>query len=155
DDVTFRFTLRQGVTFHNGERFDAEAVRFSLMRASQAYGATAWFPEITRVEIVGPYTVDVVLKEPDSLFLYRLGHIGLIQPPRYFRQVGAAKFGTFPVGTGAFQFVRWDGQQREVHLAAHPNYWRQGHPKVQRLIYTYMDVEKALNRLIAGELDLI
>jgi peptide/nickel transport system substrate-binding protein len=155
DEVTFRFMLRRDVTFHNGEQFDAEAVRFSLMRASQAYGATAWFPEITQVNIVDPYTVDAVLKRPDSLFLYRLGNIGLIQPPRYFRQVGPAKFGRNPVGTGAFQFVRWDGERREIHFEANPRYWRKNHPKVKRLIYTYMDSEKALDLLIAGKLDLI
>ncbi|MCI0529923.1 MAG: ABC transporter substrate-binding protein, partial [Nitrospira sp.] len=137
DEVTFRFTLRQGVTFHNGEPFDAEAVRFSLMRASQTYGVTAWFPEIARVNIVDSYTLDVVLKKPDSLFLYRLGHIGLIQPPTYFREVGPASFGKRPIGTGAFQFVRWDGKRREIHLEANPRYWREGYPKAQHLIYTY------------------
>ena len=155
DEVTFHFTLRRDVTFHNGERFDAEAVRFSLMRASKAWGATAWFPEITRVDIVDPYTVDVALKHPDSLFLYRLGSIGSIQPPRYFRQVGTTKFGKNPVGTGAFKFLRWDGERREIHLEANPRYWRKNHPKVKRLIYTYMDSEKALKQLIDGKLDLI
>ena len=48
DETTFRFELRRGVRFHNGERFDAEAVRFSLQRASQAYGGTAWFPRLER-----------------------------------------------------------------------------------------------------------
>ena len=43
DETTFRFELRRGVRFHNGERFDAEAARFSLERASNAYGGTAWF----------------------------------------------------------------------------------------------------------------
>jgi peptide/nickel transport system substrate-binding protein len=155
DEVTFRFSLRRDVTFHNGERFDAEAVRFSLLRASQSYGATAWFPEITRVDIIDPYRVDVALKKPDSLFLYRLGSIGLIQPPRYFRQVGPAKFGKNPIGTGAFQFVRCDGKRREIHLEANPHYWRKGYPKVKDLIYTYMDSEKALELLIDGKLDLI
>lgn len=155
DEVTFRFRLRRDVTFHNGERFDAEAVRFSLMRASRAWGPTAWFPEITRVDIIDPYTVDVALKKPDSLFLYRLGSLGLIEPPRYFRQVGPAKFGKHPIGTGAFQFIRWDAERREIHLEANPHYWRKGYPKVKRLIYTYMDSEKALDLLIAGRLDLI
>jgi peptide/nickel transport system substrate-binding protein len=155
DDVTFRFTLRRGVTFHNGEPFDAEAVRFSLMRASEAWGATAWFPEITRVDIVEPYTVDVVLKTPDSLFLYRLGHIGLIQPVRYFRQVGANRFGEKPVGTGAFRFVGLDTERKEIHLEANPDYWRKGYPKVKHLIYAYKDSKKALELLIKGELDLI
>lgn len=155
DGVTFRFTLRRGVTFHNGERFDAEAVRFSLMRASQAYSVTAWFPEIVRVDIVNPFTVDVVLKEPDSLFLYRLANIGLILPPRHFQRVGAAEFAAHPVGTGAFQFVRWDGKRREVHLKANPRYWRKGYPKVKGVIYTYMDSERALELLIKRKLDLI
>jgi len=155
DDLTFRFTLRRGVSFHNGEAFDAEAVRFSLLRASQAYGATAWFTEIAEVDIIGPYTVDVVLKEPDGLFLYRLAYIGFIQPPRYFRQVGPAEFGKKPVGTGAFQFVRWDGKRREIHLEANPHYWQKGYPKVERVIYTYLDPQKALDFLIQGKLDLI
>jgi len=155
DEVTFRFTLRRGVTFHNGEPFDAEAVRFSLLRASQAYGATAWFPEIAEIDIVGPFTVDVVLKEPDSLFLYRLAYIGFIQPPRYFRQVGPAEFGKNPVGTGAFRFVLWNGRRREIHIEANPHYWRSGYPKVERVIYSYLDPQKALDLLIQGKLDLI
>ncbi len=142
--VTFRFALRRGVLFHNGERFDAQSVRFSLMRASEAYGATAWFPRIARVNIIDPYTVDVVLQEPDSLFLYRLANIGLLLPPRYFRQIGRAKFGTQPVGTGAFRFVRWDGTRHELHLQANERYWRQGYPKVERLIYAYMEGARAL-----------
>jgi peptide/nickel transport system substrate-binding protein len=133
DEVTFRFRLRQGVTFHNGEPFDAEAVYFSLIRTSQVYGKTAWFPEIARIDMVDPYTVDVILKKPDSLFLYRLGHIDLIQPSKYFREVGPAMFSKCPIGTGAFQFVRWDGKQREVHLEANPHYWRQGYPKINSM----------------------
>lgn len=155
DAVSFRFVLRRGVTFHNGEPFDAEAVRFSLMRASEAYGATAWLPKIDRVDIVNPYVVDVVLRRPDSLFLYRLANIGLIMPPQYFRQVGPTAFGAHPVGTGAFRFERWNQERREIHMAANPSYWRRGYPKVERLVYAYMDAEQALARLIDRELDLI
>jgi peptide/nickel transport system substrate-binding protein len=154
-EVRFRFTLRRGVAFHNGEPFDAEAVRFSLLRAAQAYGATAWFPEIAQVDVPAPYTVDVVLRAPDSLFLYRLGQIGLILPPRYFRQVGQTAFGESPVGTGPFRFVRWDRTGREVVLEANDRYWRPGSPKVKRLIYRYMDSERALDLLTKGELDVI
>ncbi len=155
DDVTFRFSLRRGVRFHNGEPFDAEAARFSLVRASEAYGATAWFPSIARVDIVDPFTIDVVLAKPDSLFLHRLANIGLILPPRYFRQVGQAEFGARPVGTGAFRFVRWDAARRAVHMEANPDYWREGYPKVEKLVYSYMESETALEHLIDGKLDLI
>jgi peptide/nickel transport system substrate-binding protein len=110
DETTFRFELRRGVRFHNGERFDAGAVRFSLERASKAYGGTAWFPRLESVVVVDPYTVDVKLFEPDSLFLYRLSNIGLIAAPLEFRRVGAGEFGHHPVGTGAFKFVSWDAE---------------------------------------------
>jgi peptide/nickel transport system substrate-binding protein len=155
DELRFRLTLRRGVVFHNGEVFDAEAVRFSLLRASQAYGATAWFPEIARVDILDPFSVDVVLKAPDSLFLYRLGHLAPILPPKYFRQAGQARFGSEPVGTGAFRFVRWDKAQREVVLESNADYWRHGYPKVSRVIYRYMSSEQALDGLTKGKVDLL
>jgi len=155
NDIRYRLTLRRGVVFHNGEVFDAESVRFSLMRASQAYGATAWFPEIAQVQIVDPYVVEVVLKAPDSLFLYRLGHLAPMLPPKYFRQGGTARFGSEPVGTGAFRFVRWDRVRREVVLEANEQYWREGYPKVSRVIYRYVNSELALDELAKGRLDLL
>jgi peptide/nickel transport system substrate-binding protein len=155
DEVTFRFALRRGVAFHNGEIFDAEAVRFSLMRASDAYGATAWFPRIARVDILEPYVVDVVLTAPDSLFLYRLGHLALMLPPKYFRQVGATEFGMSPVGTGPFRFAHWNKRRREVLLVANRQYWRPGSPKVSRVVYTYLNAETALQGLTQGKVDLV
>jgi peptide/nickel transport system substrate-binding protein len=155
DDLRFRLTLRRGVLFQNGEPFDAEAVRFSLLRASQSFGATAWFPEIVRVDIVDPYTVDVVLKSPDSLFLYRVVRLALILPPRYFRQSGANAFGQQPVGTGPFRFVHWDRTRREVALEANRGYWREGYPKVSGVVYRYVGSEQALEDLIDGRIDLL
>jgi peptide/nickel transport system substrate-binding protein len=155
DETTFRFELRRGVRFHNGERFDAEAVRFSLERASQAYGGTAWFPRVERVAVVDPYTVDVTLQQPDSLFLYRLGNMGLIAPPLQFRRVGPREFGHHPVGTGAFKFGNWDAEKREVILDRNEDYWRASYPKIEHLVYAYMDQERALDGLINGRLDII
>jgi peptide/nickel transport system substrate-binding protein len=153
--TTFRFELRRGVRFHNGERFDAEAVRFSLGRASNSYGGTAWFPRLEGVVVVDPYTVDVRLSEPDSLFLYRLSNIGLIMAPLEFRRVGASEFGHHPVGTGAFKFVSWDADKREVILDRNDDYWRASYPKIERLVYAYMDQERALESLTDGRLDII
>jgi peptide/nickel transport system substrate-binding protein len=155
DETTFRFELRRGVRFHNGERFDAGAVRFSLERASKAYGGTAWFPRLESVVVVDPYTVDVKLFEPDSLFLYRLSNIGLIAAPLEFRRVGAGEFGHHPVGTGAFKFVSWDAEKREVILDRNDDYWRTSYPKIERLVYAYMDQEHALEGLTNGHLDII
>jgi peptide/nickel transport system substrate-binding protein len=155
DDTTFRFELRRGVRFHNGERFDAESVRFSLDRASKAYGGTAWFPKLESITVVDPYTVDVKLGEPDSVFLYRLANIGLITAPLEFRRIGAREFGRHPVGTGAFKFVSWDAQKREIILDRNEDYWRSSYPKIERLVYAYMDQERALDDLVNGRLDVI
>lgn len=155
DEVTFRFELRRDVRFHNGERFDAEAVRFSLERASQAYGGTAWFPRLDGVSVVDPYTVDVKLAEPDSVFLYRLSNIGLIAAPLEFRRLGAREFGLHPVGTGAFKFAGWDAEKREVRLDRNNDYWRGSYPKIEHVVYAYMAPERALEALVEGRLDLI
>jgi len=155
DETTFRFELRRGVRFHNGERFDAETVRFSLDRASKAYGGTAWFPRIERIVVADPYTVDVILQQPDSLFLYRLGNMAPIVPPLQFRRVGPREFGHNPVGTGAFKFIKWDAQRREVTLDRNEDYWRAPYPRIERLVYAYMDQDQALDDLINGRLDLI
>jgi peptide/nickel transport system substrate-binding protein len=155
DETTFRFELRRGVRFHNGERFDAEAVRFSLERTSQAYGGTAWFPLLDRVVVVDPYTVDVTLRQSDSLFLYRLANLGLIIPPLQFRRVGSREFGRNPIGTGAFRFVKWDPAKREVTLDRNDDYWRQSYPRIEHLVYAYMDQQSALQGLIDGRLDII
>jgi peptide/nickel transport system substrate-binding protein len=155
DERRFRFTLRPNVTFHDGEPFDAEAVRFSLLRASEIYGATAWFPEITRVDTVAPDGIEVVLRRPDNLFLFRLGLVGLIQPLRHIRLVGLRRFGAEPVGTGPFRFVRWDGEKREIHLEAYTDYWREGFPKIENLVYVYADSETAFRKLVNKEVDII
>ena len=155
DPRTFRFWLRRDVTFHNGEPFNATAVVFSLTRASVAYGQTAWFSRIDRVHAIDDFTVDVVLRRPDSVFLHRLANIGLILPPRYFREVGPRRFGAEPVGTGAFRFVAWDRMRREIKLEANRSYWRAGYPQIDGVVYAYMGSAEALDRLIAGDLHLI
>jgi peptide/nickel transport system substrate-binding protein len=72
DQVTWRFKLRQNVTFQNGEPFSAEAVKFTVDRTmdpdARAKGLNDPFPSrsgVTQVNVVDPYTVDMVLKEPN------------------------------------------------------------------------------------------
>ncbi len=155
DDRRFRFWLRPEVRFHNGEEFDAKAVVYSLLRASEIFASTAWFPSLEDVVAVAPDVVDVVLAEPDGLFLNRLGQLGLMMPPRHIRRVGLRRFGAAPVGTGPFRFDAWDGDRREVRLTANERYWREGHPRIDELTYVYADADTAFARLVEGELDLI
>jgi ABC-type transport system substrate-binding protein len=83
DDRTLEVVLRQGVTFHNGERFDAEILKLNWeenIRLQQPYLAGQFlnFAPETQLEIVDPYTVRFVFPQPDGAALLKLSsmHIG-------------------------------------------------------------------------------
>jgi peptide/nickel transport system substrate-binding protein len=92
DDHTLEVRLRQGVTFHNGERFDADIVKLNWeenvrLRQPHIVGDFMNFDPGSRLEIVDPYTVRFVLPKPDGGVLAKLGvmHIGSRQ---FYRDVG-------------------------------------------------------------------
>src|SRR6056297_2443413 len=75
DGLSYTFTLREGVTFHDGTAMDAEDVKFSLDRAraeDSANAQKALFAGIEEVAVVDPQTVKVTLKEPDGNFLFNM-----------------------------------------------------------------------------------
>src|SRR5437867_3171969 len=99
NDTTWQFRLRRGVHFHNGEPFDAAAVKFSIERMldpKQAAPGRTSIATIDHVDVVDPYTVNVVTKAPFPLLPVRMspGHCGTvgIVPPKYLAQVGDAGF---------------------------------------------------------------
>lgn len=155
DDNTMRWHLREGVTFHNGEPFNAEAVKFSLERImDEATGSpwraslVAWFDH---VNIVDDYTVDVVSKFPTVSQLLEVGRMPMV-PPGYIEEVGDDGFAANPVGAGPFKFVEWIKGDRVV-LEANPDYWS-GAPAVQRLIFRVIpEATTALAEIEAGTLD--
>ena len=92
DDRTIEFTLRQGVTFHNGEIFDAEIVKLNWDEGNgQPQPSTAGtymnFKPGSKMEILDPYTVRFIFPEPDGGALIKFAnmHIGNRQ---YYREVG-------------------------------------------------------------------
>ena len=133
--ATWQFKLRQGVKFHNGEPFNAEAAKFTIDRlitkgVHQVYGG---FATIERAEVVDPYTINVVTSKPDPdprEALRRLRRQML--PPQYLKQVDWKDFALKPVGTGPYKFVEWVKDDRVV-LEANDGYWR-GAPKIKKVI---------------------
>ena len=107
DNKRLRFTLRQGVKFHNGEPFNAEAVKFTFDRLLGAEGAKgpqkSNYDSIGEVKVVDENTVDFILKQPDPVLLTKLaGYGAMIVPPKYIQEKGEDNFNTHPVGTGPF-----------------------------------------------------
>lgn len=146
DGLEWTFTLRPGVTFHDGTPVNADAVLFSLLRqhdpAHEMHGVGgAWqywsgmdmsniVDTITKVDDL---TVAMKLKKPEAPFLANLAMpFASIVSPTAARAAGEA-FPRKPVGSGPFRFSRWDVEQRIV-LEANPSYWG-GAPKLERVIF--------------------
>lgn len=156
DQKTYTFQLRQGVRFHNGEPFTADAVVFSWKRASapDMKYRDRWTVAET-VEKVDDYTVKITTSEPSPLLLRIMHSDWAIVPPGYVSKVGDAEFAANPVGTGPFKFKRWAKGDR-IELVANPDYWQAGFPKVENLIFR--PIPESTTRLAAiqtGEIDIV
>lgn len=122
DDVTWEFKLKQGVTFHDGEEFNAEAVKASfdrLLDPEVASPRAFLFEMVTEIKVVDESTVQFVTEYPFSPLLAHLTHNGgsIISPKSIEEDYAAMKadssvkagsvIGTNPVGTGPFKFESW------------------------------------------------
>ena len=156
--MRLRFKLRQGVVFHNGEPFNAEAVKFTMERLLGPEGAKgpqqSNYTSIGSVEVLDPYTVDIVLKRPDPVMITKLaGYGAMIVPPKYVTEKGAQGFAAAPVGTGAF---RMTGYENKVSATLEPNagYWG-GAPKLDKVIYRFIvEPNTQVAELQAGRIDI-
>lgn len=151
------FNLRQGVKFHDGTEFNAEAVKFNLDRYRSAPGSrrSGELSLITNVQVVNPYTVRVTLREPFAPFLAILSdRSGMMVSPTAVQKLGA-EFGNNPVGTGPFKFVERRRQDRIV-LARNENYWQRGFPRIEQLIYRpFPDDDVRVANLLSGAVSII
>ena len=160
DTATLEFALREDVTFHNGEPFTAESVKFSVERmlAEEEAPNQGKFTSIDAVEVVDDYTVRLILNRPDGTLFDSLTSRLAMLPPQYFEEVGAEGFAAAPVGTGPFSFVEWMPDDH-ITLVANENYWEgsyKGKPMVDTV--TFRPIPEAATRaaeLEAGGVDLI
>jgi peptide/nickel transport system substrate-binding protein len=156
--TTWQFALRKGVKFHNGDDFNADSVKFTLDRAINPETKATIISEmstIARVDVVDPFTVNVVTKAPDFLLPVRLGELfGLMLSPKHTAAAGKEAIATKPNGTGPFKLVSWAKNEQMV-LEANERYWR-GAPKVKRIVVRPILEDAArIAALQAGEVDLI
>lgn len=134
DGTEYTFHLRQGVTFHNGEAFDAADVVATWEAGKDPKNAYYYVYEpVTGVEVIDDYTVKVITDSPDPLFFTTGFPTFGVYPADYYAEVGFEGFEAHPVGTGPFQFVVWD--EEKIAMEANPNYWDSRYPKVASLIF--------------------
>ncbi len=177
DGKIWTFKLRQGVKFHDGTEFDAEAVKFNVDRWwdknnpfgyrnagktyeiwEQIFGGSKGEPNslLQNLVVTDKSTIQFVLKQPFAAFPSTIasGYFGIASPTAIKKS--AASYGTpaaGAVGTGAFMFKEWRSGDRIV-LEKNPNYWNAGFPKSNQLVMRFItDPAARLAQLRAGQLD--
>jgi peptide/nickel transport system substrate-binding protein len=148
--------LRTGVKFHDGEPFDAEAVKYNIERQLTMPGSTRKrdITAIGGVEIIDDQTVKLVLSVPFSPLLVQLaGPAGTMISPRAAQAAGE-NFGSHPVCSGPFKFVERVAQDRIV-VARFADYWDKDKISLDRIVYLPIpDSSVRLANLQSGGLDL-
>ena len=157
DGVTWTFQLKEGVTFHDGTTFNADAVVFVYERMIDPeinIGAyTLWEP-IEEVVKVDDYTVQIITKEPYGGLLNVMAHgSALIPSPAAIEEHGD-KYGLHPVGTGPYKLDSFDPGKQLV-LSRNEDYF-DGEPRYEKLTFTYVaDSSARIAALKSGEVDVI
>jgi peptide/nickel transport system substrate-binding protein len=127
DGKQIDFKLRKGVTFHNGDPFSAEDVKFTfekILAPDNTHSYRRGFVDsLDRVEVVDPQNVRFILKQPWPAFFTTARYaLTYILPKAYFERVGSKGFQDKPVGTGSFAFDSMKAGEW-VKVAANAKYW--------------------------------
>ncbi|HUA53224.1 MAG TPA: ABC transporter substrate-binding protein [Candidatus Sulfotelmatobacter sp.] len=157
DQKSITFTLRQGVTFHDGEPFDAAAVKYNMERKLTLPESRrkSEINEIVGVDVIDAHTVRFNLSKPSAPLLAQLAdRAGMMVAPNAAKAAGAA-FANHPVCAGPYKFVERVAQDRIV-LERFADYWNKDAFHFDRVIYQPIpDSTVRLANLQGGNLDMI
>ncbi|MEL7462446.1 MAG: ABC transporter substrate-binding protein [Pseudomonadota bacterium] len=149
--LVYTFSLREGVTFHDGTTFDAEDVVFALNRIGaedSANAQKALYAAILEVVAIDPQTVRITLNQPTGNFLFNLawGDAVIVAPE------SAAENANTPVGTGPFKFSKWT-KGDSVEIARNDAYWGEA-AKLDKATFKFIsDPNAAFAAVMAGDID--
>ena len=163
DGLNYTFKLREGVKFHDGSAFNAEAVKFNferMLNKDHPYADTGPFPlafffsAIKEVNAVDELTVQMKLDAPFAPLLSNLAYpTGLIVSPEQVKKHGK-DYGRNPSGSGPFKFAEWESNRRVV-LEKNPDHW-DGAPPLQAVVYRPItDANTRVAEMMAGGIDLM
>ena len=149
--------LRAGVLFHDGEKFDAEAAKFSIERHLTMQGTfrRSEIAPIDKVEVVDPLTIKLVLKAPFAPLIAALtDRAGMMVSPKAAKELGA-NFGNKPVCAGPYKFVE-RVPQRHIIVEKFKDYWNAANVHIDRIVYQPIENSTVrLANLRSGNLEII
>lgn len=159
DDLTVDLTLREGVTFSNGEPFNAEVCKYNLDRImgklpgveppfiAQSYA------KLAGAEVLDERTVRVTTSAVDTFLVQRLMDLEMV-PKQYTEENGFEKLAQEPIGTGPYTLKEWV-REEHVILQARDDYWR-GRPDIDEVVFRPIPEDATrMAELQAGNVDLI
>lgn len=153
DPATWEFKLRPGITFHNGEPLNADAVVHSVLRLidpALKSEQMAYFGTIQSAEKVDDLTVRIITSGADPILPARMYWMKIVAPG----YSADPAFDSVPMGTGPYRFGAWS-RGSDITLTADPDYWG-GAPEIDDVTFRFVsEPGTRMSGLMAGELDLI
>jgi peptide/nickel transport system substrate-binding protein len=158
DGKTYTFKLQQGVKFHDGMPFNAQAAKYNFDRMRDPKFPSARRSELgplTAADAVDANTLRLTLERPFSPLMYVLtDRAGMMVSPAAAEKEGP-NYALHPVGTGPFRFVE-KVPQDHLTLERNPDYWVKGQPSLGRITYrTIVDDNARVASLKSGDTDMI
>ncbi|WP_120946292.1 ABC transporter substrate-binding protein [Helicobacter labacensis] len=135
DGLVWVFNLRQDVSWHDGQKFSAQDVKFTIEQALNEKlnaPARASFEEVKSVEVLSPYQLKITLKSPFPPLLDALS-IGVL--PKHLlegKDLNTDAYNQHPIGTGPFKFAKWQ-KGSYISFVANEHFYR-GSPKAKKVI---------------------
>ncbi|WP_105401163.1 ABC transporter substrate-binding protein [Neorhizobium sp. T7_12] len=157
DPTTLVLNLVDGVKFHDGTPFNAEAVKFNLDRFinDPRSNVKSDLVSVASVAVTGPSQVTLKLKQPNySLPTILTGRVGCIVSPASIKAAADGNVDRNPVGTGPFKFAEWRDNDL-IRVEKNPNYWQPGLPYLDGINFRIInELNTAARTVTAGETDL-
>ena len=155
DRKSWTLTIRDGVTFHDGTKLDATAVKLNLERQRKSPVNALSMALIKSIDVVDPLTVRLILDKPYSAMPYLLaGNAGImISPKAIAEHSDILNRAPTDAGTGPYVLKDWVPGDH-LTVVRNPNYWETGKPYVDALkIVSISDPTARLNALLSGQID--
>lgn len=158
DGLTYTFTVKKGIKFHNGDPFTSEDVKYSIERiidpVSKSTRRPFFAPVVESIETPSPTTVVVKLKRPDGVFLNKVAGFLFIVPKAYTSKLPTPEaFAAAPIGTGPYR-VKSNSIGRSLELERFEDFYG-SKPAITNLTFKYIpEPASRVNALLAGEVDI-
>ena len=151
DGLHLTLHARKGVKFHDGTDFNAEAVKWSLLKARETNGTLKL---LSSVDVVDEHEVLLTLTTFDNHFLPTLAYSGgFVTSPAAYNTYGEEYCLLHPVGTGAFKFSKYEPDVK-LTVERFENFWMKGKPYFDKIEMLYAkDMQTAVAMLKSGQVD--